>query len=552
MLRLRRKERDMTVLTFQMDLIEPLMATSLEGDANSEVSLPYIPGSAIRGALVGEFIRRNGLSTVDAADPASRRLFFDGTTTFVNAYPVGHEDQRCLPVPHSWVVDAEDAGMVVDLAINEENDSPGTKAVGRPFCRVVGESAYLESPRRHIAVHTQRDRALGRATALFGSLFRYDALAPEQTFMAGVLTELPESRIIADLLASRSDWTFGGARSAGHGRVTIHSIQELEAATEPGLPQGHRPAPTNTQLVVTFLSDAILRDRLGQNCGSPAALTQALSTALGAPLALPVRSYLTTGVQATFNRAWGLPTCQSYAVGMGSVAVYDLTAVNVSRDALSELERLGVGERRSEGYGRLAIGWQQADMLTVRKPEMRARLAPVDLGPSSRQMAQQLLQRILRDRLDRRLAERVNQIAIERPPTRSQVGRLRALVLSAMGERGGGIARIQAHLEDVGKRRTAREQFDKARIRVGGEASGLMSWLSEMLQLGGTSQSAEGTTESAESALSRLLDFDARRQLPELAQLRASVDGEMVREYLLRLLEGVLVKAAKPSDGAAQ
>ncbi len=76
----------MIALTFTLHALEPLLITRLEGDPNSAVSYPYVPGSTLRGALIGQLPkeRRQRL----AIEPGDRRLFIDGSTCYLNAYPL--------------------------------------------------------------------------------------------------------------------------------------------------------------------------------------------------------------------------------------------------------------------------------------------------------------------------------------------------------------------------------------------------------------------------------------------------------------------------------
>ena len=39
----------MIVISYQVTLLEPLLATRIAGDPNSAVSYPYVPGGAVRG-----------------------------------------------------------------------------------------------------------------------------------------------------------------------------------------------------------------------------------------------------------------------------------------------------------------------------------------------------------------------------------------------------------------------------------------------------------------------------------------------------------------------
>ena len=60
---------------------QPLLATSFQGDPNSDVSYSYIPGSMIRGVIIGRYMKQNGLSELDLEDDEVRRLFFDANST---------------------------------------------------------------------------------------------------------------------------------------------------------------------------------------------------------------------------------------------------------------------------------------------------------------------------------------------------------------------------------------------------------------------------------------------------------------------------------------
>ena len=46
----------MKAITFSLTTQQPLLATSFQGDPNSDVSYSYIPGSMIRGAVIGRYM----------------------------------------------------------------------------------------------------------------------------------------------------------------------------------------------------------------------------------------------------------------------------------------------------------------------------------------------------------------------------------------------------------------------------------------------------------------------------------------------------------------
>ena len=93
----------MKTIIYRLTLLEPVLVTALDGDPNSAVAFDYLPGSVLRGALIGQYLRVNNISPkqFNAGNDEIQRLFFNGGTRFLNGYPV-ERNQRTLPVPESW------------------------------------------------------------------------------------------------------------------------------------------------------------------------------------------------------------------------------------------------------------------------------------------------------------------------------------------------------------------------------------------------------------------------------------------------------------------
>src|SRR5438105_4274925 len=89
----------MKVINYHITLLEPTLVTALQGDPNSAVAFDYLPGSVLRGVLIGKYL---GSKSADTSDSTLRRLFFDGTTRYLNGYPLDAYDHPSLPVPVSW------------------------------------------------------------------------------------------------------------------------------------------------------------------------------------------------------------------------------------------------------------------------------------------------------------------------------------------------------------------------------------------------------------------------------------------------------------------
>lgn len=148
----------MKAITFSLTTQQPLLATSFQGDPNSDVSYSYIPGSMIRGAIIGRYMKENQLRDLNLEEQIIRDLFFeDESVHYLNAYleSKDRKRQRTLPVSLSWTKDknselpkdADGDSMLIynKASIRKLPDHITPKAVQQKFCTVNGTSTYLLS-----------------------------------------------------------------------------------------------------------------------------------------------------------------------------------------------------------------------------------------------------------------------------------------------------------------------------------------------------------------------------------------------------------------------
>ncbi len=463
----------MKTITYRLTLEEPLLVTALEGDPNSAVSYDYIPGSVLRGVLIGLTLRKERL---DAIEEVARRRFFSHETRFLNGYPV-LAGKRSLPAPHTWMKKKYRTGKekhdITDNALKDE-DSPKDESddKGKPksmrgeFVAFNGDRRVLIADlQRTVSVHTLRDRKAGRSRGEGNStIYQYNALAADQVFEAAILCEHnADADYLAALLKENKTVIMGGARSAGYGRVTISDVECTDSWQEVG-----EAPPSGDKIVITLLSDAILRNEHGQHAADFAALC----TALGITPDAVEKVYLGQGIVGGFNRKWGLPLPQMPTVSMGSVLVLKAgTALD------SHLAERGIGERRNEGFGRLAIGWQKCLKLESdddkHKP-MRERVES-KLG-ASKQLWDEMHKRIARQQTEQQALGEAKglRLSVSSLP-KSQINRLRQIVLSERlkpeRQLSGAIKKFFEEIQ--GKR--ADKHFEKARVN----GKSMKAWLTE-------------------------------------------------------------------------
>jgi len=541
----------MRVIIYHITLLEPTLVTSLEGDPNESVSFNYLPGSVLRGAIIGKYLRANRSTILDASDPVVRRLFFDGTTRYLNGYPLDRLNRRTLPTPLSWHHEKGNEIDIYDFAVEiPDDDQREWRGVGQPFCSLDESEndgkwmVRLVQPNRHIAVHTTRTRRFGRAMPASaidpskgdapGAVYRYDALAAGQTFEAAILCEDNDAAQIKSWLTG--EVTLGGSRSGGYGRAKLVFIREydIENWREAGgefFPEAN--GACRGKLIITLLSNALLRDHNGQFVVDPCVVTKALSNRLGVPLRLQ-RAFLQGEAIGGFNRKWGLPLPQALSIRMGSVFVFafDKPSCDIHKlqAKLRDLELRGIGERRAEGFGRVAVNWHTKAELEVDRTQPRPPLSTFTISPGSdsEKLLRRMAERLLRRRLDERLVARANQIHIVNPPSNAQLSRLRNILHDELMKETPNPQRALDFLNTVRERNTARKQFERARVGT----KTLLNWLEEILQ---------ATDENAWKSWLGFQPTDART----VGNVRVELTDRLRIEYLLRLVDAVLARAAK-------
>lgn len=532
----------MKVITYSITLLEPTLVTSLEGDPNESVSFDYIPGSVLRGAIIGKYLRDQERTELDISDPAMRRLFFDGTTRYLNGYPLDHLGRRTLPTPKSWHHEKGNEDDIYDFAVESpDDDRKQWQSVNKPFCLLSEKDSEdgkqkvrLVQPDRYIAVHTTRTRRFGRAIPaavidpregdMPGAVYRYNALAAGQTFGAMILCDDNDADQLQSWLTG--EVTLGGSRSGGYGRAELYDarVKTADNWRETGdisIPE------VDGRLIITFLSNTLLRDRNGQFVVDPSVVTEKLSDYLGVSLRLQ-QAFLRGEIIGGFSRKWGLPLPQTLSIQMGSVFVFD--ELDCDEGKLRELELWGIGERRAEGFGRVAVNWHTEAELELDRTSRTPLTLTVTISPGSEseELLKRMVERMLRRRLDERLVARTNEIQISNPPSNAQLSRLRNILHDELIKEPPNPQRVLEFLNSIGQRNTARRQFERARVGT----MTLLNWLEKSLQA------------TDENVWKELFHFRAT-DMPGVGGVNAELTDSLRTEYLMRLIDAVLVRAIK-------
>ncbi len=511
----------MKALTFDIRTIEPvLVARPGAGEENSATSNTFITGSVLRGLLIDRYLQNHSVS--DAADdPACRRLFFDGTVVYLNAYPTNRLGQRTLPKPLSWLVARDDqatpGATVYNFAVTPREDVGNLVLLPGAFCWRTGSQLEVVEPCAYVSVHNaSEDRNVKRKGKSF--VYRYEAIAPGQLFSTAILSDNQNDLQTLRTLLEIEPTRIGGSRSAGYGLVRFENIHLVENWRE-----YDSDGDCDEDIVVlTLLSDTILR-----HPDSGQFITN-LDVVLGWTR---VRAFCRTCIAGGFNRKWGLPSMQAPALRAGSTFVYRASDIDLKR--LEVLVQEGIGERRLDGFGRIAVNWDTQAELRLRRLPSAAKFDQVQLSEGSVLLASQMAERRLRAVLDRKLLEALNRLTISNLASikNTQLSRLRLVVLRAWRE--GNPRLLIDHLARLTK--DARVQFE--RVRVGGQR--FMTWLRDGID---------------KDTLWRDYLEPQGWEVPSVAGVKASPNDTIRVEYTMRLLDALLqrtIKEKQSGGGAA-
>lgn len=509
----------MKTITFVIEARQPLLLTSLQGDPNSSVSFDYIPGSVIRGALIGRYqaIALAG-SPLDPSDLQAQRLFFDGSTRYLNGYILAADGSRSSPMPRSLARDRDgDDGLLHDLSAESRPQITAASAgIAYGVFDRRGDVIPVTVARR-MKIHNQRDRERGRGVEGSGALFRYEAIAPGQRFGAAVLCDDDQDATTIEGLLDGATLRLGGSRNAGYGEAAVVEVKRHNSWHEVGGPPTGRTLGATLRLAL--LSDLFARGAHGEPTLGPP--LDELSRLLGVQVTQIIveRSFRAVVTHGGFNRTWGLPLPQRPAIAAGSVFVLVCDRAPTP-DAVAELEWRGLGERRAEGFGRLVIAGPPRSA-TCR---IASSVAPIavpaqpSLTPVSASLARAMARRLLEQRLEAELitlseAYRIQGDAI----ANTQLSRLRIVARRALSdELAQRMQRIDKLLSTLPA--NAREQFGRARIGSG--STRLYDWLKERLR-------------------DPFIDWDRDRLRVEVAGARAELDEDLATRFTLRLIMAV-------------
>jgi len=380
------------------------------GDTNH--TLDYIPGSAVRGALAARYLASGGRPT----DEVFVHAFIREGVSFSNLYPLQESDRggTVFPTPLTarsckyWTgflareSDQEAMHGVRDMLFHSaiyqhhaqnsvllkpEAEICEQQTCGQPLDRIRGfayrvsaTEYFRREARTRLMARVAIDRR--RRAAAEGILYSLQAITEDQWFCGDIRSgdEAPLQEIQSRYLTA-GPLRAGVAKTRGLGMLRY---QTKEINTLPLLEQQRFgrcdtkfkeliekqrcPLSHDWYFSVTLDADCILPDPFLRYYS--AIPSDEVANALGLPPASLTRLAYAAATRPVrgWNTALGMPKGDAVAISMGSAFLFAYTGLESQETLIAKLAKLeasGLGVRRGEGFGRLTVAhpfhWEAAE-----------------------------------------------------------------------------------------------------------------------------------------------------------------------------------------------
>ncbi len=374
----------MELLSLHITALAPLAFPPRKPGTQFRASLPYVPGTALYGAL--------GMH-MGAQGTFESQLFRDIRCR--NAYPAYAGDPWVRPLPMTAIQPkgADDTIPPVDALVSRvcwERQQPAaliyapTDDDGRPW-EAVGAKFYTlkdgNFEKRSVTQRTltrvaiNRRRGTAEDQRLYSLLALNEVTEQQPTQFCGSLvcptekaTELEAALKALTHLGARQTTGLGAVQvTLSAGVHTCEPVAEIrrrvqtmttrfqqQAALYEQLGGAPWPITAETIFTVNLLSDAILLAQGWVPTHELSADMLVEATGIKADL---IRAFTMTSIIGGWNVSWQRPKASDLAVTMGSLFVFqaDGPLNDDQYRILAQLQLDGIGERRAEGYGQVRI-----------------------------------------------------------------------------------------------------------------------------------------------------------------------------------------------------
>ena len=326
-----------TCIRYLLHTDSPVIMTDLNRSKdNSYETREYIPGSAIRGLVVGKLAKEEPDWFAE-----HRTELLSDAIRFLDAIPAA-EKKVALPSIKGFYENKDES--VFETVMKDGSFTPGLKrAKLGGFCAIEGDT--LEFWRTATDGVTRILRGKGEAEK---TMFQTRYISKGQTFEGYIELDDPGMSEVIGAALPKTLW-IGADRYDGFGKCTMVSC---EAVNQPAWRETYgyqKQEDLTRELYLLAISPFTMMNAAGDPCGLS---TEGLAEMLGVGSVEVSVCSTSTSEYGAYNRAWRSREATVRMYDRGSI--FKLCCDTVPNlEKLQKLENKGIGVRRAEGFGQI-------------------------------------------------------------------------------------------------------------------------------------------------------------------------------------------------------
>ncbi|MDI6604248.1 MAG: hypothetical protein QME35_03775 [Thermoanaerobacteraceae bacterium] len=336
-------------LTYVIEALENLKLAKTNVQLDSQESMEYITGSAVRGAFIYEYMKKKSIFNIN--EGIHREKLLKGGIKFLNAYPINDKyDKRSIPFPNCYFAPKEkirifksEKKIEIICGLDNKLDRGYEKVRVGEFCEYVNNEYKILKVDKISNLHINKSKERN-------NLFRYESIKRGQIFK-GIIKVEDESYVdeIKELLRDVEIY-IGGSKGSGYGRCRITNIKLEEDNPEYQIFKDKYYF--KDYIFLYAMSDIIYRNELGEY--KTFIEPEYICKELNLKKVEFIDSSIETKRITNFNNKWNCRTPQIIGIKAGSVFKYRIEG-DIDKKVLKKFTDKGIGERKADGFGRFVI-----------------------------------------------------------------------------------------------------------------------------------------------------------------------------------------------------
>lgn len=509
-------------IVYDIYAYENLKFSKTNKQTESEETISYIPGSAIRGAYIYKYILKNNIKNINK--DTHRDKLLNGKIKFLNAYPKKN-NCRSIPFPKSYFAIKEEMKTLQDkIKVKSGLDTklePGYENYRRVEFATIEDDNYISvNIEKESDLHINKMKGKSK-----NKLFRYESIKKEQLFQGIIKVEDEEILPEIEKLFKNEIVYLGGSKGSGYGKCQIRNINIVDK--NPEYKSFKIRGDFGQDLYLLALSDIIFKNDVGEY--KTYIDDETICKALNLKSVDFVDSAIDTKVVTNFNNKWNCSNPAIKSIGAGSVFKYRISG-EINKTELERFLDEGIGERKLDGFGRFVLLEDISDATVYQKEDCKVKESKreiINVPNKNIEYVKNIIDIIYEKRLEDSISKRVIEIDDNLFNTESmstsQWGNFKELFNSLIYEEPiKGIEKFDKYIRNIdSKRSISYRETNKVKYKYEEKNVNLIEFLNEFVK--------------SSMDLQRFKK-DSSIELVSLGKLSSSIDKEYLYRHNMKIM----------------